>query len=308
MTEGPSVIVLAHDDAAKVRRLLGALRGLEVLVHCDRRTPLPVFAEMVRDHGPLVRVLPRLATHVASWSLVDAELRALRVWLETSRAEHVVVLSGACYPLVSVDELRDELAAWNGFSRLRLDAFPHPAWDTPRNRDGGLWRVRRRFVTYRGRVIYLGAVPLRTFKRRPPRGIGLRASSQWKVYSRGHVAALLRALDEHPEFVRFWRTTLVPDELCIASILTSPELVGEVAEQVCDDLPWYLDWGPGPRRDHPSWLTIDDLPALEAARRAPPRPLERVVADRDGYRKLFARKIASSAGELLDAIDAELRV
>ncbi len=308
MSEGLSVIVLAHDDAAKVRRLLGALAGLEVLLHCDRRTPLPVFAEMVRDHGPRVRVLPRMAAHVASWSLVEAELRALRVWLATSRADHVAVLSGACYPLVGVPALCDELDAWRGRSRLRLNPLPHHLWDTPRNPDGGLWRVRRRFVTYRGHVVYLGNVPLRTWRRRSPRGLELRASSQWKVYARPHVAALLRALDGRPELVRFWRATLVPDELCVASILSSRDLVGEVAEQVCDDLPWYLQWEQGARHGHPRWLGADDLPALAAARAAPPRPVQRSVPDRDGYRKLFARKIPSSEVELLDAIDATLRV
>ena len=277
-------------------------------MHCDRRTPLPVFAGMVRDHGPLVRVLPRRATHVASWSLVDAELRALRVWLSTSRSEHVIVLSGACYPLVSVERLCAELAGWRGLSRLRLNPLPHRPWDTPRNPDGGLWRVRRRFVTWGGRVVYVGNVPLRTVRRRPPRGLELRASSQWKIYARPHVAALLAALDEHPELVRFWRTTLVPDELCAASILSSPELVGEVAGQVCDDLPWYLDWERGARHGHPRWLGVADLPALAAARAAPPRAVARFVSDRDAYRKLFARKIASTGTELLDAIDATLRV
>ncbi len=308
MTEGTSVILLAHADAAKVRRLLAALAGLEVLLHCDRHTAAGVFAEMTRDPGPLVRVLPRSPAHLSSWSLAEVEYRALRVWLETSRAERVILASGACYPLVSVGDLCAELETFKGLTRMPLDALPFRPWDTARNRDGGLWRVRRRFVTFRGRVIRVGGVPLRTFKRRPPAGLELRASSQFKVYARRHVAALLRVLAERPDIVRFWRTTLVPNEMCAASILASPDLVGDICDEICDDQPWYIDWGQGPRYDHPRWLTMDDLPALAAARAALPRPAERLVADRDGYRKLFARKIPSSEMELLDAIDATLRV
>jgi hypothetical protein len=303
-----AAIILAHDDPAKVRRLLAALGGLEVLLHCDRRTPPHVFKEMVREAGPAVRVLPRLATTLASWSLVEAELRALRVWLETSRAEHVVVLSGGCYPLVPVSEICDELEAWSGRTRMLLNAFPYEPWGKRLNAGGGLWRVRRRFLTYRGQIVRVAGAPVPIFNREIPRSLALRASSQWKIYARPHAAALLRVLDEHPELVRFWRTTFVPDESCAASILSSPELVGAVCDEICDDLPWYLDWSQTARGGHPRWLTAGDLPALTAAGAAPRRPRERFVADRNGYRKLFARKIASSETALLDAIDERLRV
>ena len=192
---------------------------------------------MMRGAGANVRALPRLTTTLASWSLVDAELRALRVWLETSRAEHAIVLSGSCYPLVSVSELADELALWTGKSRLSLNPLPHEPWSTRRNDDGGLWRLRRRFVTVGGRVVFVGGIPLRTVRREPPGDLTLCASSQWKIYSRRHGAALLRVLDERPDLLRFWRTTLVPDESCVASILSSPQLVGDLSDDVCDDLP-----------------------------------------------------------------------
>ena len=152
-------------------------------------------------------------------------------------------MSGACYPLVSVGDLCAELEAFKGLSRMPLDALPFRPWDTARNHDGGFWRVRRRFVTFRGRVVRVGGVPLRTSKRRLPAGLELRASSQFKVYARRHVAALLRVLDERPDILRFWRTTLVPNEMCAASILASPDLVGDIGDEICDDQPWYIDWG-----------------------------------------------------------------
>ncbi len=261
---------------------------------------------MMRGAGANVRALPRLTTTLASWSLVDAELRALRVWLETSRAEHAIVLSGSCYPLVSVSELADELALWTGKSRLSLNPLPHEPWSTRRNDDGGLWRLRRRFVTVGGRVVFVGGIPLRTVRREPPGDLTLCASSQWKIYSRRHGAALLRVLDERPDLLRFWRTTLVPDESCVASILSSPQLVGDLSDDVCDDLPWYLDWNGSTRAGHPRWLTAADLGALAAARAAPPRPTDRWVDGRDGFRKLFARKISSREPDLLDALDQRL--
>ncbi|HUK76148.1 MAG TPA: beta-1,6-N-acetylglucosaminyltransferase [Thermoleophilia bacterium] len=302
----PGAIVLAHNDPVKVRRLLAALGGLDVYLHCDRRTPPHIFAAMMRDAAPNVHLLPRTATRLSSWSLVEAELRALRVWLRASAAEHVIVLSGACYPLVPAGEIADELADWGGRSRMPLNPLPHERWSTRRNPDGGLWRMRRRFVTFRGQIVFIAGKPLPTYRREAPKGLVLCASAQWKVYARRHVIALLRVLDERPDLERFWRTTFVPDESCVASILSSPDLVGDLCEQVCDDLPWYLDWSVIARGGHPRSLTLDDLPSLAAARRAPRRPPERFAADREGYRKLFARKVSSAETALLDAID-ELR-
>ena len=302
----PLAIILAHEDPAKVRRLMASLDGLEILLHCDRRTPARAFTEMTRDAGRGVRALPRIATTLASWSLVDAELRALRVWLETSRAEHAIVMSGSCYPLVSTSELSDELEPWSGKTRMRLNPFPYERWGP----DGGMRRVRRRFVTVRGQIVKLGGAPLCTFKRELLEDLRLCASSQWKIYCRSHAAALLRVLDEHPDLARFWRTTFVPDESCAASILSSPELVGALSNDVCDDLPWYIDWT-HPRAAHPRSLGAADLEALTVARNAPPRPVDGPPgADgcpSDGFRKLFVRKVSSAEAGLLDAIDQRLR-
>jgi hypothetical protein len=94
-------------------------------------------------------------------------------------------------------------------------------------------------------------VPRRTFRRPIPRDLRLYASSNWKIYARHHAATLLRVLAERSDLQRFWRTTLVPEESCSASILASPELTGSIAEQIANDLPWYIDWGSVTQTLHP---------------------------------------------------------
>jgi hypothetical protein len=291
MSSALAAVVLAHDDPAKVRRLIAALDGVDVFLHCDTKTPPDVARQILSDVGPQVQAVAQRRTDRSSWSLVEAELAGLELALERSRAEHLIVMSGSCYPLLAVPDLEDELAGWRGLSRLELNPMPYRGWDTPYNPDGGLWRLRRRYVTVRGQIVRVGGIPARTFRRPIPPELCPHASSNWKILARHHAAALLRVLGERPDLLRFWSTTFIPVETCAASILRSPPLVGRVAEEVRDDHPWYIDWGPGPRTRHPLWLTGQDLQALVAARGP----------------KLFARKISSREVALLDRIDEDLR-
>lgn len=310
MSSPLAVVILAHEDPAQVRRLVAALPGVDIFLHCDRKVPGERMRQMIEGAGPRVRLVPRVRTSLYSWSLVEAELRALRCVLQKSAAEHIAVLSGSCYPLVDVGELEEELCQWRGRSRLRLDPVPYRPWDTQRNPDGGSWRFRRRFVSFRGQTLFVGGVPLRTVRQGIPNELRLHASSQWKVYARHHAAALLRVLDERTDLLGFWRTTFVPDESCAASILQSPQLVGAMVEEVDDDLPWYSRWSTLAGTWHPAWLSGNDLPALRAARAAPPRRPQVAgpgAPDRDDYRKLFARKLSSRQQPLLDLIDRSLR-
>jgi hypothetical protein len=305
-----AAVVLAHDDAPKVRRLLAALEGIDVFLHCDRKAGDAVLRAMLDGAGSHVRLLPRVRTRLYSWSLVEAELAGLREALGHSRAEHIIVASGACYPLVSVAELEDDLVDWRGLTRMRLDPIPYALWSTPRNPDGGLWRFRRRFLTVRGQMCWAGGIPLRGLRRDIPPDLRLHGSSQWKIYARHHAVALLRVLDHRPDLLRFWRTTYVPDESCAVSVLRSPALVGAVADEVRDDLPWFINWNDPERVIHPGWLIETDFGMLEGARAAPSRqPHETRVGapDRDAYRKLFARKVSSREAGLLERIDSELR-
>ena len=307
MTAAVAAVVLAHNDAPKVRRLIGSLAGADVFLHSDRSTPRSVANEMVNRDSPAT-LIPRRRTRLASWSLVAAELAGLQLALERSRAHHIAVMSGSCYPLLSMAELEAELQPWRGYSRLELNELPWRGWNTPRHPDGGQWRFHRRFWTIRGQVVSVRGAPVPLLRRAIPPGLDLRASSQWKIYSRQHAQVVLSILNDNPSLLRFWRSTYVPDESCVASILQSPLLVGAVTEMVCDDLPWFLRW-PKDGSAHPAWLGIRDIETVREAATAPTRTLDTLgLASRARpFRKFFARKIGSHDGPLMDFIDEDLR-
>jgi Core-2/I-Branching enzyme len=311
-----AAVVLAHADPAHLRRLIDALVDVPVFLHVDAGTPVEVFDAMVHDLPARVVVLPRRRTTLSSWSLVAAELSGLRAAVAGTRAEHVAVLSGADYPLVAMSRLHDELRALAGRSWVWNVPLPYHEWSTARHPDGGLWRLRHRFLVREDQVVFWRGVPLRwPVQRRLPAGVQARAGSQWKVLSRGHVEALLRVVDTRPDLVRFWRTTLVPDETFIPSVLASPELVGESAVlPVCPTNPWFIDW-PTAGAHHPRVLTDDSFGQLRVTRRPVPstdREPHEGTLDQGGAlpsfdRAWFARKFSSRHPGILDRIDEELR-
>ena len=303
-----AVVVLAHGDPIHLHRLVGALDDVPVFLHCDARTSGAVFREMASGLPERVTLVPRIPTTLASWSLVEAELRALRLALDRSSARHVAVLTGSDYPLMSMSALVEELGAWQGVSYFWNAPLPFHQWNTPRHRDGGRWRVEHRFLTRQNQVLFVRGIPLRLPLVRPvPVGLELRAASQWKIYCRTDAEVLLAAVRARPDLVRFWRTTLVPEELFAASMLASSAVTGADGLQPCAAQPWYTSWPTGVAH-HPRWLTIEDLPALRAAARGPSTgPWGRREAGSPG-RKLFARKFSSQIDtDVLDRIDAELR-
>ncbi len=305
-----AVIILAYEDPVQVRRLIGSLTGLDVFLHCDGRSPAHVSAAMTEGAHARVRRLTRRPTGWGDWSIFDAELRGLRAALEATTAEHFVVASGSCYPLVSVQELQDDLASWRGMSRFRLFPLPFAGWNAPHFRDGGMRRLRWRYLTVKDHYVHLGRFPVPLHRRRLPTGLAPYGHSSWRIYARQHAAKLLEVLDSRPDLVRFFRTSYLTHETCPGSILRSPSLVGPAAEQVRHDCPWHIDW-PNPDNGTPArrprFLTLADLPVLRTLQARPGRAPDTPDGEAESYRRLFARKLRSTEPDLLDAIDEEFR-
>lgn len=300
-----AVVILAHADPVHVRRLVGALPDVRIFLHCDAKAPRQTRDQMTDGLPTRVTLCPPHSASLASWSLVEPELAALRLVLATTSVDHIAICSGADYPLVSVPALEEFLAVHRGGSLFSNRTIPFAPWSTARNSDGGLWRFNHRFLTRNDNVRYVRGIPLRwPVKRKIPDGLELRAASQWKIYSRRHAELLLSIHDEHPALVRFWRTTLVPEESFAASVLGSPALAGDDVLSPTETNAWYIHW-PNGNALHPSWLGPADFgdmvrarAGLPAADGQPPR----------SQRALFARKFSTRVDTtVLDRIDDELR-
>jgi hypothetical protein len=305
-----AAVVLTHADPVHLQRLVAALDDVPIFLHCDAKTPASVHARMVDRLPNRVHRLPRVRTSLASWSLVEAELSCLRAAVKRTTAQHIAVLSGACYPLMSMQDLHEELSKWAGSSWLPNVPLPHPPWSTPRNPDGGMWRVQHRFLTWRHQLLFVRGVPLRWPVRRDvPPGLELRAAAQWKIYSRAHAQLLLDLVDKRPDLVRFWQSTLVPEESFAASMLASRAFLGAEALPACYDQAWHMEWADDDQ--HPVWLTSAHFADLAAARNAEPSypaTAFQGTEERFDCRKLFARKFSSSVDtDVLDRVDRELR-
>ena len=299
-----ATVILAHGDAPQVQRALRAMKGTARVLHCDARTAEPVFRAMISGLEDDLCVIRRVPTTRTSWSLVHAELDALRAALRHTRADHIVVMSGACYPVTSVQDLEDELAGWRGLTRMWHFPLPHPRWDTARNPDGGLWRFRRRFVLRGEQVMHVGGHPLRGPRREIPSSLELHGGSQWKIYARSHVEAVLELLDRSPDLIRFFRHSYVPDESFFPTLLRSRQLLGQqVADETIDDRAWYWEWPQA--SESPMWLTNDSFGRIRARATGPVRSVGDPPAA--PYRCLFVRKVASAHGDLVERIDLELR-
>lgn len=303
-----AAVIMAHRDAPGVRRLIGALQDVPVVLHCDRKAPDEVATAMLTGWGGRVVAVPRTSATLGSWSLVRIELDLIRAALQHSSADHIAVLSGSDYPLVSTESLLRALTPWAGRSWMMNAPIPFEPWSVPRHPDGGRWRTAHRFLHRGDDLIMVRGIPARTVWRRPlPAGQELRATSQWKIYSRHDAELVLRIVDRRPDLVRFWRSTLVPEESFVASVLSSPMISGEPAVPVSFRHPWYIAW-PARGAHHPAWLTEDDFDTVAAAARGP-AGTPALVGDPDArVQALFARKVSTDRSTaLLDRIDAELR-
>jgi hypothetical protein len=98
--------------------------------------------------------------------------------------------------------------------------------------------------------------------------------SQWWVLSYNCIKSLLKFINYNPEYVDFFKKTLIPDELFFHTLLMNSDF----SDDVVNDNLLYADWKKGP--NFPRMLTQDDITAINESG------------------KLFARKFstASDAG------------
>jgi hypothetical protein len=268
-------IVLAHRYPHQLVRLIRRLNAPDVifLIHLDSKMDPDAYNEVVQALASFTNVeyLARLHGFWGGWPIVQVTINALQEIVRRKLpSDYVVLLSGQCYPLQPHCAIVQTLAAGNG--KTFMSHCPLPIADWP---NSGMDRIEKWHFSYRGRsivfperrafqhpilkpflnTVWSMLVTLFPVKRRFPTGFVAYGGAQWWCMAREAVEYVCRFIEENPGFVRFFKYTLLPDEIFFQTILLNSPLRDSVLN---NDLR-HIDWSKPTR---PAILGVDDLEAL----------------------------------------------
>lgn len=259
-------MVLAHTDAGQARRLVGRLAEMgNVYLHVDARVDIRPFAQGVP--ASVRWVTPRVRVRWGCVSVVWAILSGLRAALR-ERPAYIHLLSGQDYPLVGAGAVCDYLSAHDG--QEFMEVVPRPDERARYQRfhldQDVRWSMVRRPLE---RLLNLVGAP-----RTPP--FEVHFGSGWWTITGALAQYLVDFCAARPDVMRYFRHTLVPDEMLFHSIVMQSPFRDAVAGHNLR----FIEMDAA----HARTLTAGDLPQLRASGR------------------LFARKFRP--GRSCDALDA----
>ncbi len=228
------------------------------VISVDRRTDDATFSAM---HRPLagrrnVHFLPRHSSPYRSFGHVRSTLGGIDHLIRSNIAfDHLSVLTGQDLPIKSNATIRRRLAEASGDGFLEHFPLPDERWS-----GGGLNRFSSIFLHTHDRHLSIGR---RRFGGLIARGFPFAAapyggSGYWTL-PHDLVVYIHDFVRRHPEWVRFFRTTDMPDETFFHTILmNSPH----AARVVADDLR-HIDWAD--RSELPRIWRLGDFDELAAS-------------------------------------------
>lgn len=296
-------LLMAHKQPSQVARLVTILDGhgrSDFYIHVDARSTTFMNSpsvDVIREKSNVVFVTDRVPVYWGGYSVVEATLRLLRRAVETNRFDYAVLLSGQDFPIksngyvdsffelhagkefISYTSLPPQVPYWGPSIMERIECYwwvdevrrLFEATGSMRLQKWG-WGGYRRLTS----SIYRR---LPSLKRKFLPGMTPYGGATWFAISFLCARYVLDYVREHPEYCKFFRHTLVSDELFFHTLILNSKFRGNV---VSDSLR-FTEWEAG--ASSPRVLTLVDFDRL-------------VQSD-----TLFARKIEMpSSAELLEKL------
>jgi hypothetical protein len=299
-------IISAYRYPAQLVRLVTRLMtdSADFYIHVDKKTDGRTTQEMHDGlrHYPNVHFLEPHICHYCGFGHVEASLKGIASIVERGVPfDHAILLTGQDYPIKSNDYIADFFRRAEGTSYMHFTPMNNPVlievWPDALERFTH-WRVQGRHRAY---VLPPSDVYLRPLfspvsgpiglalkhclpRRRPLKGFPPYGGSSYWNLSRQCVQYAAEFVKRHPQFVRFFKYTSIPDEHFFQTMLLNSPL----RDTIVNDNLRYIDWegcgGSSPRN-----LELRDFDKIAASN------------------ALFARKFdATLDSAILDKIDAEI--
>jgi hypothetical protein len=218
---------MAHEQPLVLARTLRHLRGFPCIVHVDARRDERPFVEATKhldvDFVPRARRVPvtwaAFSQCVATFPLMEQVLPL------TAAGEHIMLLSGTCYPIRPVEHLTEHLLRAPTSEHIRfldVDDFPaHFGWQLDRRHFRDLGPIGQRSDLVQGwkRAVISVAVKASGGDLALKRPEGLRIAhgqTEWAL-TREAVDYVLN--HRSPKLDEYFRYTFAPDEKYVHTLI-----------------------------------------------------------------------------------------
>ena len=289
-----AILLLCHKNAEQINLLLEQLAhpDISVFVHIDKRSSI----EGQLISRPNVWLLPsekRVACQWGRLSLVEATLNLLQYATQQGTFDYFWLCSGQDFPIKPTSKIISFLRTHQGYEFI--DLFPskysmghysnydkrtdlyYPSWILGNQ----LWQrvLKRGYIELMGGYNQAGFI-----KRKNLMGLRFYFGSQWWCLSRDVVGWLLDYVFKNPQYIEFFKNSMVPDECFFHTlVMNSPYAKNHTTAL------HYIDWSE--HKNSPKTLTMIDLPALQKSPRLMARKFD---CPQD---MSFLKKIVSMIGE-----------
>lgn len=279
-------IILAHHRPESLIRLVRRLYAPDhgFLIHYDLRSSETDYQRIASELGslPNVTLLKRHACRWGNLGIVKGAIEGLHALARMGFPyDYAIHISGLDYPIKSDAQIRARLASAGGGSFMQATPWPIPNWQKGR---AIKWIENYHLhLPVPPWLRSLGWQPMwqhlaLPMKRKIPGGLHPHFGSAFWYLHRSCQEFIHTYVTRHPEYVRFFEHSLLPDETLFQTLLMNSEWAPSVIGRTLTDIVWRPPW--------PGILTLDDLPRLKES---------------DG---LFARKFDPDVdSQILDLLD-----
>lgn len=261
-------IILAHNKPAQLGRLVRSLddRRSYFYIHIDRNCELETFTRELPHHNRCQLIKNREQGAWGQFGIVKATISGLQSVAREGISFGVVsLISGQDYPLHSNAYLDRFFERHHGRVFMEFFPIPAPIWTLSR---GGLDRIelyhlgdRRRRSRQRLSRLVTGLANISViFKRHFPQGLVPYGGWQWWSIPMPAVDAILQFIDARPDYVRFHRWSLLPDEMFFQTILLNSRSA-QIQDNLVNNCLRFIDWD-NPNPTTPAVLTNEYFQAL----------------------------------------------
>lgn len=241
-------LILAHKNPKQLERLVSKLNG-DIFIHIDSKSDLSEFYKIRNNiNNKVYFIEDRVSINWGGYSMVEATLNLINNANSNKKYDYFILLSGDDYPVSNLDCFKKFLYKNNGKNFIEYSEFEKECK-----------RLKYRynnFILFEKKSIFKRILQklLNLFIHNRPMYEGMVAfkGSQWWCLTNEAIVYILNYIENNKKCLKYFKHTLVPDEMFFQVILLNSPLKNSV---INDNLRYILLGD----RNHPKLLGCTDL-------------------------------------------------